>query len=40
MKKGLINSYQLNQIGKGNGIQNEGGFVLKFQDFEPKVDNQ
>ncbi len=40
MKKGLINSYQLNQIGKGNGIQNEGGFVLKFQDFEPKVDDQ
>jgi LysM repeat protein len=40
LKKGLINSYQLNQIGKGNGIQNEGGFVLKFQDFEPKVDNQ
>jgi LysM repeat protein/ABC-type branched-subunit amino acid transport system substrate-binding protein len=40
LKKGLINSYQMNQIGKGNGIQNEGGFVLKFQDFEPKVDNQ
>jgi len=38
LKKGLINSYLMNQIGKGNGIQNEGGFVLKFQDFESKIE--
>lgn len=39
-KKGLINSYQLNQIGNGNGIQNEGGFVLRYRDFESKIDDQ
>jgi len=38
LKKGLINSYKMNQIGKGNGIQNEGGFILKFQEFESKIE--
>ncbi|NBR14253.1 MAG: LysM peptidoglycan-binding domain-containing protein [Flavobacteriales bacterium] len=38
MNKGLISTYKLNQFGKGNGIQNEAGYILKFQDFESKAE--
>ncbi|MEN9303685.1 MAG: hypothetical protein RL264_2114 [Bacteroidota bacterium] len=38
IRKGLISNFQLYQAGPGNGVKNEGAFVVKFVDFESKND--